>query len=207
MRRVAGPHGPEDIGGHRPVSTGRPFNSQLVCRDGGRNQVFLNRDGPRPIVDFGYTEACRLVRYAVEQRLARRSDDRHRAFARAMHIRPRESAMPHPFAVHRAAEGAISVLGLEGHLDAHTAPEFERAIQAEIDADRVRIIVDGAQLKYISSAGLGVFMSFIEEVREKGGDIKICGLIPKVQQIFDILGFRAIYEIVDSRAAAVERFA
>lgn len=115
--------------------------------------------------------------------------------------------MPHPFAVTRSAEGPVSVLSLDGYLDAHTAPEFERAIQAEIDLGRVRILVDGAQLKYISSAGLGVFMSFIEEVRDKGGDIKICGLVPKVQQIFDILGFQAIYDMLDSRAAALQRFA
>jgi anti-sigma B factor antagonist len=115
--------------------------------------------------------------------------------------------MPHPFVVHRSHEGALSVLSLEGYLDAHTAPEFERAIQAEIDAGRTRLIVDGAQLKYISSAGLGVFMSFIEEIREKGGDIKICSLIPKVRQIFDILGFQAIYDMLDTRAAAVQRFA
>jgi anti-sigma B factor antagonist len=115
--------------------------------------------------------------------------------------------MPHPFAVTRSFEGDLAVLSLEGYLDAHTAPSFENAIQAEIDAGRYAIIVDGEQLKYISSAGLGVFMSFIEEVRERGGDIKICGLVPKVRQIFDILGFQAIYDMVDSRAAAVQRFA
>ena len=115
--------------------------------------------------------------------------------------------MPHPFAVHRSQQGDLSVLSLDGYLDAHTAPHFERAIQEEIDAGRVRLIVDGEQLKYISSAGLGVFMSFIEEIRDKGGDIKICSLVPKVRQIFDILGFHAIYDMVDSRPAAVQRFA
>jgi anti-sigma B factor antagonist len=115
--------------------------------------------------------------------------------------------MPHPFVVHRSDDGDLSVLSLEGYLDAHTAPQFEKAIQDEIDAGRVRLIVDGAQLKYISSAGLGVFMSFIEEIRDKGGDIKICSLVPKVRQIFDILGFHAIYDMVDSRPAAVQRFA
>ena len=115
--------------------------------------------------------------------------------------------MPHPFVVHRSDDGDLSVLSLEGYLDAHTAPRFERAIQDEIDAGRIRLIVDGAQLKYISSAGLGVFMSFIEEIRDKGGDIKICSLVPKVRQIFDILGFHAIYDMVESRPAAVQRFA
>lgn len=60
--------------------------------------------------------------------------------------------------------------------------------------------------RYISSAGLGVFMSFVEELRERGGDIKICGLVPKVQQIFDILGFQAIYDMLDTRAAGLKRF-
>ena len=115
--------------------------------------------------------------------------------------------MPHPFVVHRSDDGDLSVLSLEGYLDAHTAPRFERAIQDEIDAGRILLIVDGAQLKYISSAGLGVFMSFIEEIRDKGGDIKICSLVPKVRQIFDILGFQAIYDMVESRPAAVQRFA
>jgi anti-anti-sigma regulatory factor len=50
-------------------------------------------------------------------------------------------------------------------------------------------------------------MSFIEEIRDKGGDIKICSLVPKVRQIFDILGFHAIYDMVESRPAAVQRFA
>jgi anti-sigma B factor antagonist len=115
--------------------------------------------------------------------------------------------MPQPFVVQPSLEGDVTVLSLDGYLDAHTAPEFERAVQAAIDAGQVRLVVDGAQLKYISSAGLGVFMSFIEEVRERGGDIKIGGLVPKVRQVFEILGFQAIYDILDTRAAAVRRFA
>lgn len=115
--------------------------------------------------------------------------------------------MPQPFLVQTSLEGDVTVLSLEGYLDAHTAPEFERVVQAAIDAGRVRLVIDGEQLKYISSAGLGVFMSFIEDVRDRGGDIKIGGLVPKVRQVFDILGFQAIYDILDTRAAAVRRFA
>jgi anti-sigma B factor antagonist len=116
--------------------------------------------------------------------------------------------MPHPFKVHRTtAEGDVSVLHLEGFLDAHTAPVFEQAIQAELDANRARLVVDGEKLTYISSAGLGVFMGFIEQIREQGGDLKICGLSPKVRQIFEILGFQAIYDMVETVPEAVQRFA
>ncbi|HEV7764344.1 MAG TPA: STAS domain-containing protein [Thermoanaerobaculia bacterium] len=114
--------------------------------------------------------------------------------------------MPNPFSIARSTEGALTVLALDGFLDAHTAPEFEKAIQDEIDADHLQLIVDCSKLTYISSAGLGVFMGFIEELRERGGDIKICGLSPKVDQVFEILGFHALYDIVPDVPAAVQRF-
>ncbi len=114
--------------------------------------------------------------------------------------------MANSFAIQAFDQGDITVLALDGFLDAHTAPEFEEAIQKEITAGRHRIIVNCEKLSYISSAGLGVFMSFIEEIREAGGDIKICSVIPKVRQVFDILGFQSLFEIVDDVPQAVARF-
>ncbi|MCB1057348.1 MAG: STAS domain-containing protein [Acidobacteria bacterium] len=114
--------------------------------------------------------------------------------------------MPEPFVITRAVHGEIVVLALAGFLDAHTAPRFETAVQSEIDAGHHRLVVDATALSYISSAGLGVFMGFIEEVREAGGDIKIAALAPKVREVFNLLGFDAIFDLVDDVPAAVERF-
>jgi anti-sigma B factor antagonist len=110
------------------------------------------------------------------------------------------------FSVTRAQEGGASVLSLSGYLDAYTAPQFEKAIQEEFDAGRIRIVVDCAGLTYISSAGLGVFMSFIEDLREAGGDIKICAVVPTVYEVFEILGFPELFEILPTRAEALEKF-
>ncbi len=115
--------------------------------------------------------------------------------------------MPGSFNVGRSHEGDLSVLALNGYLDAHTAPQFEKAVQEEFDAGRVRIIVDCANLTYISSAGLGVFMSFVEDVREAGGDIKLCSLVETVHQVFEILGFPALFDILPDKPAAIRRFA
>lgn len=115
--------------------------------------------------------------------------------------------MPNPFAIQTALQDDISIIALEGFVDAHTAPNFEQTIQSEIDAGHIRIIVDCSKLSYISSAGLGVFMSFVEEVRELGGDIKISGLAPKVRSTFDILGFNDLYDIVDDVQTAARKFA
>ncbi len=114
--------------------------------------------------------------------------------------------MANPFSIHKSTEQGLSVLSLDGYLDAHTAPEFEKAIQTEFEAKRLKIVVECSRLSYISSAGLGVFMSFIEEIREAGGDIKICALAPKVFQVFEILGFSALFDIVPDLPAAIQRY-
>ena len=110
------------------------------------------------------------------------------------------------FAVERSQDGDVSILALNGYLDAHTAPQFEKIVQEEFDAGRVRIVADCAGLTYISSAGLGVFMSFIEDVRGAGGDIKLCSIVPAVYQVFEILGFPELFDIVPDRQTAVARF-
>ena len=111
------------------------------------------------------------------------------------------------FNVQRKTAGDLTILTLNGFLDAHTAPEFEKVIQQEVDAGQVRLVADCGELTYISSAGLGVFMSFIEDIREAGGDLKICNLTPKVAQVFVILGFNSIFEIVPTVDDAAQKFA
>lgn len=115
--------------------------------------------------------------------------------------------MSNSFSVDTARQGDFTIFAVHGYLDAHTAPRFEKTIQDEFDAGRFQMIVDCADLTYISSAGLGVFMSFVEDVRDKGGDIKICGLTEEVFSVFDILGFPALFDIVPDRQTAEQKFA
>ena len=114
--------------------------------------------------------------------------------------------MASTFSVQTKQQDGMSIVALEDFLDTHTAPQFEEAIQAEINAGHRNVIVNCEKLTYISSAGLGVFMSFIEELREAGGDIKICGVIPKVLQVFEILGFQTLFDIVETVPQAVAKF-
>lgn len=106
------------------------------------------------------------------------------------------------FEVAREDHSDISILRLKGFLDAHTAPNFEQAIQELIEENRYKIIVSMSDLTYISSAGLGVFMGFIEEIRENEGDIKLSNMSDKVYKVFDLLGFPALYQIYQEESEA-----
>ncbi len=114
--------------------------------------------------------------------------------------------MTRSFLIETRDEGNVRILALRGFLDAHTAPRFEAAVEEELRAGRSRLVVDCTGLDYISSAGLGVFMTFIDEARGAGGDIKLASIQPKVYQIFDVLGFPALFDIQPAVEDAVARF-
>jgi len=110
------------------------------------------------------------------------------------------------FDVQRNTNGGVSILCVKGYLDAHTAPELEQAFQKLIDNKEYKIVVNFENLSYISSAGLGVFMGFIEDIRKHGGDIKLTNMQPKIFRVFDLLGFPTLYDILDDENMAIEKF-
>jgi anti-sigma B factor antagonist len=110
------------------------------------------------------------------------------------------------FSIDRQAKEGVDCLYLGGYLDAHTAPELESQISDIIDEGQNQILVNFANLDYISSAGLGVFMAFIEDIRTKGGDIKMANMKPKVFSVFDLLGFPMLFDIETDEKTAIEKF-
>ena len=102
--------------------------------------------------------------------------------------------------------GDISIVNLKGYLDAHTAPTLENNFTELINNNKFKIVVNFEDLAYISSAGLGVFMAYIEQIRDNKGDIKLTNMSDKVFNIFDLLGFPLLYEIYKKEDEAVSKF-
>ena len=110
------------------------------------------------------------------------------------------------FNVSSREEGSVNVIELKGYLDAHTAPELETEFNRLIDDNNFKIVVNFTNLKYISSAGLGVFMAYVETMRENSGDIKFSNLKEDVFNIFDLLGFPVLYEFFSDEKEAIDKY-
>jgi len=102
--------------------------------------------------------------------------------------------------------GNVKVIDVKGYLDAHTAPELESAFNKLIDQNKYNVVVNFDNLNYISSAGLGVFMAYVETMRENKGDIKFSNMQEGVYNIFDLLGFPMLYEFFNDEKEAIEKF-
>lgn len=101
---------------------------------------------------------------------------------------------------------AVSILRVSGYVDTTTSPDLERRLQALLKEHRYHIVVDLSSVEYISSAGWGIFISEIREIREQGGDLKLAGMIPDVREVFDLLEFENILKSYPDATLAVTAF-
>ena len=108
------------------------------------------------------------------------------------------------------SEGAtneVSEIRVDGVIDTLTASELEEVIDSLLKRERYNLVVDLAGVDYISSAGWGIFISHIKEVRAAGGDIKLANMISNVYEIYELLEFDnvlAAYPSVDEARDAFE---
>ncbi|MGI9542833.1 MAG: STAS domain-containing protein [Cyclobacteriaceae bacterium] len=98
----------------------------------------------------------------------------------------------------------IYVIKISGDVDASSSIFLDEAISEAISKGQSKILIDCRELEYISSAGLGVFMSYIEEVNTKQISLIIFGLSEKVENVFKVLGLDQLLNIVDTEESAKE---
>src|SRR5690554_5308256 len=100
-------------------------------------------------------------------------------------------------------EEKTHILVVVGDVDASSSIYLDEALtELAEDASVNYILVDGTQLNYISSAGLGVFMSYIDDFKQKNIQMVIFGLSDKVFNVFQILGLDQLMTIVTDKKEA-----
>lgn len=86
-----------------------------------------------------------------------------------------------------------------GDVDASSSLELDNTLDRLLkNPSPKHIIVDCTALQYISSPGIGVFTSRLDESDEKSVKIVLFGLNDKVAKVFRILGLDSLMTIVPS---------
>ena len=102
------------------------------------------------------------------------------------------------FDVYPADNKEVSIIEISGHLDSRNVAAVEQTLKELVDEKRYKIIVDLKSLDYISSAGMGVFMSVIEVIKKNAGDTVFVNLSDKIYNVFVLLGFKRFYKIFNN---------
>ncbi|TAF35447.1 MAG: anti-sigma factor antagonist [Cytophagales bacterium] len=88
------------------------------------------------------------------------------------------------------------LLTLEGDLDAVSAINLDDAIESALKSQNKHLLIDCINLNYISSPGIGVFTSRLEDCEKLKIKLITFGLSTKVLKVFQILGLDKLLTIV-----------
>lgn len=104
------------------------------------------------------------------------------------------------------ANRPVSLIRLKGAIETTNASGLEDTLKRIIGDRCYRIVVDLANVNYISSAGWGIFISEIKRIRRNGGDIKLAGMTPEVREVFELLEFNSILKPFRTTTEALRDF-
>lgn len=100
-------------------------------------------------------------------------------------------------------EGAVSIVGIKGRLDALTSKRAEEQLLKLVDSGERFLVLDMAELDYMSSVGLRVLILLGKRLKQAQGRVVVCALQESIQQIFEIAGFTKLFPEYRTRTEAV----
>lgn len=107
------------------------------------------------------------------------------------------------FKVHAKSFREGVIVKLVGELDAHTCVMADHKLEEALGVGAKKVFVDCSQLRYLSSAGLGVLLSHLQACTLKGTSMVLCNVQPKVNNILNILGMQQLIKIKGSVREAI----
>ena len=97
----------------------------------------------------------------------------------------------------------VVVVKLLGSLDTNTAPDAETEINKWLDNGALKMVINLEETKYISSAGLRIFLITAKKMTASEGAVKFCCPNEVVQEILDISGFSTILDVKKTEEEAL----
>lgn len=89
------------------------------------------------------------------------------------------------------------IVHIAGRLDSDTSLAFEKDLEKYLKSPSQNLIINFAELDYISSAGLRVIMKTAKSFNNINSDFMICRMQDHIFEIFEMSGFDNFVTICD----------
>jgi anti-anti-sigma factor len=103
-------------------------------------------------------------------------------------------------------QNGITIFVLDGRVDSEGAVDLDLALQAATAEGKCKMILDMSQVRYINSAGLRTLADILTQNKASGGNLLLVNLSPKVQRVFQIIGFDKFFNVYPTVEAAATGF-
>ena len=105
--------------------------------------------------------------------------------------------------IKRVMAEAYCELVIEGSIDASSSIHLENSLEQVILEGNSVLLINMSGLTYISSAGLGAFISKLDIINQRDIQMIFFQLSPAVASVFEILGIGDLLDIVADKETAI----
>ena len=100
----------------------------------------------------------------------------------------------------------VAVLVLDGRLDETKEEPVTKVFERLMNRGFARIAVDCSRLVYLNSHGISSFVSYIDEARARGGDMKFFGMSAESRFVMERLGLSNFVQTFTAEDDALKAF-
>jgi len=100
----------------------------------------------------------------------------------------------------------VNVVTVGGRVDSSAAPELEKTFQHLLESRHNQIVVELADVEYMSSAGLRALVSALKTAKKGGGDVVIARPSTRVREVIELAGLTPVFTLYDDVVEAVGSF-
>jgi len=100
----------------------------------------------------------------------------------------------------------VNVVTVGGRVDSSAAPELEKTFQHLLESRHNQIVVELADVEYMSSAGLRALVSALKAAKKGGGDVVIARPSARVREVIELAGLTPVFTLYDDVVEAVGSF-
>lgn len=100
----------------------------------------------------------------------------------------------------------VIVKRLPERLDLRQVPQFLSEMDAQLALYKPQLVLDGAAVQQIDSAGIDALLRCMEKAMKQDGDVKLASLSPEATVILRLTRSDRVFEIFETVAEAVTSF-
>lgn len=103
-------------------------------------------------------------------------------------------------------DGDITIVTVDGELIVGNRQELKANVLDRLERGDRKFLIDFSSSSYIDSSGLGVLVSLSKKIGEAGGALRLAGLNDDLRTLFELTKLDTLFQIADTRAAALADF-
>ncbi|HVU11703.1 MAG TPA: STAS domain-containing protein [Phototrophicaceae bacterium] len=97
----------------------------------------------------------------------------------------------------------VTLIEVVGRIDSMNANELGETLSEEIERGGRQIVLDLAQVTYMSSAGLRELVAAYRKLQDASGDLRLAQPSSRVQDVLEMSGLDTIFQIFPTQVDAV----